>query len=225
MKYLISAFTNFSFTGRVSRKEFWWFYLNAISVCIGWAIFFTAVAAELELDVNSFAALIPFVPVVILFLPILSMEIKRLHDVGRSDWWVLASFVPVIGTIVLFILFVRKGDPEPNRYGPAPVDYQTSASVGLKPVVIGLAALCILLCIVCVNLYVSYYEVVTQNEKLTKEVEQLIEANEQLLDEIDPTMTFSEWAREKHLEEQRKTYGGTSDDEFTQKFYDALNKP
>jgi uncharacterized membrane protein YhaH (DUF805 family) len=53
-------------------------------------------------------------------LPSLGVSIRRLHDIGRTGWWILLSFVPIVGIIVLIIWWCQKGEPGPNAYGPPP---------------------------------------------------------------------------------------------------------
>jgi uncharacterized membrane protein YhaH (DUF805 family) len=48
------------------------------------------------------------------------LAIRRLHDTGRSGWWMLISFLPLIGFIVLIIFFVQDSQPGTNQYGPNP---------------------------------------------------------------------------------------------------------
>ena len=50
----------------------------------------------------------------------LSMNCRRLHDLGYSGWLQLISFVPYIGGIVLLILCCLDSKPGPNQYGPNP---------------------------------------------------------------------------------------------------------
>jgi uncharacterized membrane protein YhaH (DUF805 family) len=54
------------------------------------------------------------------FLPGLALAIRRLHDTGRSGWWMLIGFLPLIGLIVLIIFFVQDSQPGSNQYGPNP---------------------------------------------------------------------------------------------------------
>ena len=54
------------------------------------------------------------------FLPSLAVSVRRLHDVGKSGWWVFISLVPIIGSIILLIWYVGKGTPGENRYGAGP---------------------------------------------------------------------------------------------------------
>jgi uncharacterized membrane protein YhaH (DUF805 family) len=53
-------------------------------------------------------------------LPSLAVSVRRLHDTGRSGWWLLISIIPLIGTIVLIVLFATDGERQPNTYGPDP---------------------------------------------------------------------------------------------------------
>jgi len=53
---------------------------------------------------------------------------KRLHDVGKSGWWLLVFLVPILGPLYLaFQLFLRSSQREDNQFGPSPctkVDYR-----------------------------------------------------------------------------------------------------
>ena len=55
-------------------------------------------------------------------MPNLSKSIRRLHDTGRTGWWILIGLIPLIGWIVLLIFYLEKGDPGDNEYGPPPAD-------------------------------------------------------------------------------------------------------
>jgi uncharacterized membrane protein YhaH (DUF805 family) len=54
------------------------------------------------------------------FLPFLAVEIRRLHDTGRTGWWWLLGLVPVLGWIVLVAFCAADGAAGDNRYGPDP---------------------------------------------------------------------------------------------------------
>lgn len=49
-------------------------------------------------------------------IPGFALSARRLHDVGRSGWWMLISLT-VIGIIPLFIWFVREGNDGANKFG------------------------------------------------------------------------------------------------------------
>ena len=53
----------------------------------------------------------------ILLLPSLAVAVRRLHDVGRSRWWVFIAFT-VIEIISLLIWYVTNTKDEKNVYGP-----------------------------------------------------------------------------------------------------------
>jgi hypothetical protein len=55
-----------------------------------------------------------------IFLPGLAVAVRRLHDTGRSGWWLLLSFIPIVGAIILIVWLATDGDPNPNMHGPSP---------------------------------------------------------------------------------------------------------
>ena len=109
------------FDGRAGRPEFWWFTLfNAIIYAILYVILLSVSSGSSGLIIADLYALA-------VFLPSLGVGIRRLHDTNRSGWWILISFVPVVGWIVLLVLYALAGDPGPNRYGSGP---DQTAAVG-----------------------------------------------------------------------------------------------
>ena len=107
----------FDFSGRTSRASFWWTTLTSIifgfTFFIGGGLFYHSILGTL------FQSLY-WIYVLVWFIPGLSMGIRRLHDIGRSGWWILFSFIPIIGTIVLIVWQATKGNYGDNVYG-APV--------------------------------------------------------------------------------------------------------
>lgn len=57
-----------------------------------------------------------------MFIPAAAVLVRRLHDVGRSGWWILVGFVPLIGDVVLLIFALLPSQPGQNRYGPSPLE-------------------------------------------------------------------------------------------------------
>lgn len=99
-----------NFEGRASRSSFWWWVLFVIIVSI------VANIIDSAADIAIFSIIVSLG----LFLPGLSKAIRRLHDTGRSGWWVLIGLIPLIGFIVLLIFYLEKSEPADNQYGPAP---------------------------------------------------------------------------------------------------------
>ncbi|WP_137470881.1 DUF805 domain-containing protein, partial [Escherichia coli] len=52
--------------------------------------------------------------------------VRRLHDTGRSGWWFILYFIPVIGDLVLLIFTVQKGNEGENQFGPDPKQDEVS---------------------------------------------------------------------------------------------------
>lgn len=58
---------------------------------------------------------------IVVFLPGLSVTIRRLHDIDKSGWWILVGLIPLIGSIIILIWLVRRGSDGPNRFGEDPL--------------------------------------------------------------------------------------------------------
>jgi uncharacterized membrane protein YhaH (DUF805 family) len=69
-----------------------------------------------------------------LLVPSLAASVARLHDRGRSAWWLLFWLLPVAGPIVLLVQFCLAGDPGPNAYGPRPGAGDPRATAPYQPV-------------------------------------------------------------------------------------------
>jgi tetratricopeptide (TPR) repeat protein len=54
------------------------------------------------------------------YVPFLALQVRRLHDTDRSGWYILLKIIPIIGVIILIILYSSKGDMDKNRFGPSP---------------------------------------------------------------------------------------------------------
>jgi uncharacterized membrane protein YhaH (DUF805 family) len=114
-------YTNFQ--GRASRAAFWYWVLFGLLV---------GIAANI-LDSAIFdGPLLSYLVSLALFLPGLSVAIRRLHDTGRSGWWYLIILVPLIGIIVLIVFWVEQGHSGPNEYGPEPAD-RVGGAAGSPP--------------------------------------------------------------------------------------------
>ena len=100
-----SALGNYAnFNGRSRRSEYWWFFLivNISFLVLG-------ILGALVLS------LLQVVEVVLA----LAVTVRRLHDTGRSGWWILLGLVP-FGGLVLLVFFVLPGTSGPNQYGEEP---------------------------------------------------------------------------------------------------------
>jgi uncharacterized membrane protein YhaH (DUF805 family) len=103
-----------NFSGRARRSEFWWFILFNFAAQIAASIVDAVVAA-----IIGFSILAPLVALALL-VPGLAVSVRRLHDTGRSGWWILLGLVPLVGIVVLIIWYATDGQPGPNQYGENP---------------------------------------------------------------------------------------------------------
>ncbi len=119
--------------GRAGRAEFWWFILGQYAVMVVLSGFIEIMRILLDfmlimevLDLvwrwifAVFVLLLVITAVLIYSIPALGLMIRRLHDINRSGWNILWSFLPMVGQIYLLVLFCKKGDDCPNEYGDAP---------------------------------------------------------------------------------------------------------
>ena len=53
-------------------------------------------------------------------IPNLAVQIRRLHDIDKSGWWILIALIPLIGFIWLIVLYCTEGTRGPNRFGADP---------------------------------------------------------------------------------------------------------
>jgi uncharacterized membrane protein YhaH (DUF805 family) len=112
------------FAGRARRKEYWMFTL--VNVII--SIVLASIDSVLEISVLTLGILGLLYSLAVL-LPNLAVGVRRLHDTGRSGWWLLIGLIPLIGTIVLIVFFATDGERQPNAYGPAPKAVPGEAAV------------------------------------------------------------------------------------------------
>jgi uncharacterized membrane protein YhaH (DUF805 family) len=105
------------FVGRARRAEFWWFFL--INLLITAALAFVDQLTGTLSPEGGYGLLSGLYSLAVL-LPTLAVAVRRLHDIGRSGWWLLIGLIPVIGTIILLALFILDGMPGDNRFGPSP---------------------------------------------------------------------------------------------------------
>jgi len=103
-----SGFSNYvNFNGRACRSEFWYWGLFAVLIGIAAQIVDAVIGVPATYILASLG----------LFLPGLTVSVRRLHDVDRSGWWLLLAFT-IIGDFVLLYWDCIKGTDGPNRFGP-----------------------------------------------------------------------------------------------------------
>ncbi len=83
------------FSGRATRSEFWWFVLA--NFIVGLLVGFVSGLVGTDALIILYALAI--------FLPSLAVAIRRLRDAGFSPWWFLIGFIPMVGGIILIVLY------------------------------------------------------------------------------------------------------------------------
>ncbi|QPB83175.1 DUF805 domain-containing protein [Pseudoalteromonas rubra] len=118
LEIYLSVFKNyFEFKGRARRKEYWVFILSSILVSVVLGL------VDITLGLYSEEAglgLLSGLYALAIIIPSIALSVRRLHDTGRSGWWVLLSLIPLIGPIVLIVFYVMDSKPGENEYGPNP---------------------------------------------------------------------------------------------------------
>ena len=102
----------FNFKGRSTRKDLWFVVLDIFII----AIIIGFIVGPLQLE-EKIVDLILEVYSLLLIIPMFSLEIRRLHDINKSGWWILLSLIPGVGTIVLLVFYCTPSVNENNKYG------------------------------------------------------------------------------------------------------------
>ena len=116
---VINNYVNFE--GRASRSEYWWFILfNLIINIVTFAIDST-LGTMITYDMGY----VGFIALLALLLPSISVSVRRLHDIGKSGWWILIGIIPIVNFIGIFVILVftlMEGEEHPNQYGNVPTN-------------------------------------------------------------------------------------------------------
>ena len=126
MEWYIKVIKNYTeFEGRARRKEYWMFVL--INFLIVMALQAVMIMLGPDSALGSFIMGLVGLYSLAVFIPSLAVGVRRLHDTGRSGWWLLISFVPIIGFIALIVFLVQNSQPGTNQYGENPKEVGSAA--------------------------------------------------------------------------------------------------
>lgn len=107
MKWFLKCLAQyFDFKGRARRSEYWWFMLVCTAIIV-------VVIPLLGLISESTAQVVAVLFVLATTIPAYAVTARRMHDVGKSGWFMLVPF---------YGLYLALLDSEPGRnaYGPSP---------------------------------------------------------------------------------------------------------
>ena len=140
-KYFLDTLKNryAQFNGRATRSEFWYFVLfniigtillNIIDGILGtnytYEIASSVMPGGTEITAAAATQSIGYLSSLyglILLIPGIAVAIRRLHDIGKSGWWILLGMIPIVNFIGIFVLiyfYVLDSQPGENIYGPNP---------------------------------------------------------------------------------------------------------
>ena len=109
----------FNFKDRASRSEYWYFQLVFTILSLPLFIYEDS-SNDTHLIYTGISAII----VLILFIPAISVSVRRLHDINKSGWFVIISVIPYIGWIILAIMLIGKGTLGKNKFGKYPLKFK-----------------------------------------------------------------------------------------------------
>lgn len=116
-----------TFSGRAQRKEYWYYMLAYFLVLMTINILTSAFTRSTFAETSP----IEWIVLLALFMPTLAVSVRRLHDTGRTGWWILLSLIPfvnIIGIFVLLFFYAQDSQPRHNVYGPNPKASSSSLS-------------------------------------------------------------------------------------------------
>ena len=101
-------FINYAnFTGRASKSEYWWIFVFNLIIYLP------------QLIISKHLPILSLLITLGLFVPQLSLEIRRLHDIGKEWYWMFMSLIPLAGPIIILIFMCTESDTD-NRWGYGP---------------------------------------------------------------------------------------------------------
>ncbi len=107
-----------TFSGRAARSEFWYWQLFLVVAGL--------IAEIFDFGIGWRGSPLTSIFWLVTLVPALAVAVRRLHDVGRSGWWLMLYFVPLVGWIVLLIWFCTKGPRGYNSYGADPLPRESN---------------------------------------------------------------------------------------------------
>ena len=112
------------FAGRARRKEYWYFFL--FNTIIGIVLAFIDSATG-SYNQNAGMGLLGSIYALAVLIPGIAVSVRRLHDIGKSGWWLFIILIPLIGAIVLLVFMVLDSEPGQNDYGENPIEEAEAA--------------------------------------------------------------------------------------------------
>ena len=122
MKWYLKVLKEYAtFSGRARRSEYWYFTLVSSIFSIVAIIADNILGTKFAIGSQS----LPYGYIYILYvlavlIPGLAVTVRRLHDVGKSGWFFLIVFIPIVGAIWILVLMFTDSKAEENKWGANP---------------------------------------------------------------------------------------------------------
>ena len=115
MNFFLDALKQYAdFSGRATRQQYWMFYLFYLIIYLALTVIeITLGLYDKEVDMGLFTTIF----MLGLLIPSLAILARRLHDIGRTGWWILLIVIPFVGALVLLIFAVLDSEYGENKYG------------------------------------------------------------------------------------------------------------
>ena len=126
MKYYLAVLKNYAgFTGRARRSEYWYFVLfNMIFAFVAMGLDnLLGITFKINGAYGAQSLQYGYIYVLyalVMFIPGLAVAVRRLHDIGKSGWFLLIALIPIAGWIWILVLLFTDSNNGPNRFGPNP---------------------------------------------------------------------------------------------------------
>jgi len=117
------------FDGRARRSEYWYFLLFNIVIMIPLYIVGIIGAASETLILSILGFGLYGLVALALIIPSIAVVVRRLHDTGRSGWYYLMAFIPLVGGIILIVFLVEDSKPGSNKWGANPKEVSPTNDV------------------------------------------------------------------------------------------------
>lgn len=114
------------FSGRSRRKEYWMFtllifiVLVVLSLVTGGMSSMTDPGSALGGATSGVGSMILGLFYLAILIPALAVQVRRFHDQDKSGWFVLLSFIPVVGALIVLVFMCLEGTRGENRFGQDP---------------------------------------------------------------------------------------------------------
>jgi len=135
MKWYLEGLNKYSvFSGRARRIEFWMFHLINIIIMRLLVVIDEIIGSPGLIDGPGLIGgpgIIVLIYALAVLSPSIAVSVRRLHDTGRSAWWLLLVLVP-FGFFVLLVVFILDSDSGHNQYGAYPKEAKSLSPLDFK---------------------------------------------------------------------------------------------